>query len=182
MENNTAIDKAMLTRIIKELSELSNRLPDDEPEEVQMAEEDKTPCLFGFDMNGSASAEEYGRYYGFLETITSVLGEFGIHIGNNGYSYIIDAVKIIIDRKTYDMRLKTDIYPLIATRYRVTNQNAVEHSIRNAINIAYEDHIRDPQCNGMGIFSRRPTNKQFLVYVADTVTKFMYQSKIRAAS
>ena len=44
--------------------------------------------LFGVSRFGGTSKETYSRYVMFLDDITEVLKEFGIHITNNGYSYI----------------------------------------------------------------------------------------------
>lgn len=137
--------------------------------------------LFGFDNSRNMTSREYERYYTFLNIINSVLVEFGIHMGCSGYAYMIDAVKIIIDRRSYEVRLKTDIYPLIAERYHLKTAGAVEHSIRNAINTAYADNIRNPEVNSMGFFTRRPTPKHFLIFLADHVQRGMFESLIRNA-
>ena len=77
--------------------------------------------------------------------------------------------------------MKTDIYPLIAARYGLRNCGAVEHSIRNAINAAYEEQIRDPKCNKMGMFRKKPTNKQLVIHIADVVLRNMCESRIGTA-
>lgn len=182
-----SIEQGMLLRIAEELSALNRHLSDDSSSAdaadiIEMPPAGRNSFLFSFELNGAATSEEYMRYFEFLETITSVLDEFGIHIGNNGYAYIMDAIKIIIDRETYDMRLKTDIYPLIAARYRLRNLDTVEHSIRNAIGSAYSDYLRNPDTNRMGIFRKKPTNKQFLIFAADAVMKCVYTSGARTAS
>lgn len=137
--------------------------------------------LFGFDLNNEATRQEYGKYYTYMNHIHSILNEFGIHIGNSGYTYIIDAVKIMIDRNDHSLRLKTDVYPLISEKYHTKNQSVVEHSIRNAINTAYRDHLIEPESNSMGFFTRRPTIKQFLKYLADATEQRMCESLMRTA-
>ena len=184
MKNSKNDEHAILMTIIRQLSDLNERLSGPETAAVMdKPVKQKLPnsFLFGFELNGAASGEDYRKYFTFLDTITPVLNEFGIHMGNNGYAYILDSVKIILDRESYDLRLKSDIYPLIAARYRLKNYSAVEHSIRNAINSAFNDYQRNPAANKMGVFGRRPTNKQFLIYIADTVTKSMCESMMRAS-
>lgn len=173
--NVVSIDSAILLDITRHLAEINENIAGRQPSPY---DEDNAAGsnLFGFELRGNASAEEYRRYYTFLDTITDVLSDFGIHLGNNGYAYMMDAVKIIIDRNSLDMRLKSDIYPLIARRYHLKGIDTVEHSIRNAINKAYNDNRNNPGCNYMNQFSKRPTNKQFLVYVASAVLRAMYDS------
>jgi hypothetical protein len=138
--------------------------------------------MFGLDATVRHSGEEIAEYYEFLNNSTAVLNEFGIHIGTNGYSYLIDAIKIIIDRERYDVRMKTDVYPLIAMKYGIKRQDPVEHSIRNAINTAYEDNLRNPGCNRMDIFVRKPKSKNFIIYAADEVYKRMCRKAINNIS
>lgn len=168
------VDSAILLDITRHLAALNENIAGRRPSPYDA---DATGSnLFGFELKGNASAEEYRRYFTFLDTVTDVLSDYGIHLGNNGYAYMIDAVKIIIDRNSLDMRLKSDIYPLVARRYHLKGLDTVEHSIRNAINKAYNDNKINPGCNRMSQFAKRPTNKQFLVYIASTVLRAMYDS------
>ena len=73
--------------------------------------------FFGFGGMRKTSKESYSRYALFIRTITRELNAFGIHISNNGYSYIIDSVLLIIDRRSLDLKLNTDIYPAVAAKY-----------------------------------------------------------------
>lgn len=114
------------------------------------------------------------RYTAFYVPISDALKDFGIRIEYNGYAYILEAVRIIVERNTYDVRLKTDVYPPIAAKYHLKNCDTIEHNIRNAVNAAYRESLRDPGANMMGRFHRKPTNKQFLMYLADQVRHSMY--------
>jgi hypothetical protein len=142
----------------------------------------KTLFMFGYDITNRPSKEELAAYCEFLNSSTSVLNEFGIHIGTNGYSYLIEAFKIVIDRERYDVRMKSDIYPLIAVKHGLRRFDPIEHSIRNAINSAYEDNLKNPGCNRMWIFPKKPTNKNFIIYAADEVYKKMCRSMINSVS
>ena len=121
----------------------------------------------------------YEKYNSFYIPASNALKEFGIRIDYNGYAYIMEAVKIIIERDTLDVRLSSDIYPVIAKKYHVRKNDCIEHNIRNAINVAYRDNLRRPGCNGMKIFTRKPTNKQFLMYLSDRVRTSMFEYKMR---
>ena len=175
-------DTSILTGIMEQLKELNEKLDEDPSERLRKSSvSSHRPLLFGFTSGDSASGDEYRRYYAYLDQITEILNSFGIHIGNSGYSYLIDAVKIIIDMENCDVRMKSDVYPLISARYRLRNPAIVEHSIRNAINTAYGDYLRDPGCNNMGEFRRKPTNKQFIIYAADNAVRNMFESMSRDA-
>ena len=126
------------------------------------------------------SREEYSRYVTFMNSITRKLNEFGIHINNNGYSYIIEAVMIIIDMKTLDIILRNDVYPYVALKHDYKRCSAIEHNIRNAIKSACLDYERNPGINNMGIFGKRPTNKQFLLYITECVYRDMCSEMISA--
>lgn len=134
--------------------------------------------LFGYAAAGKTNKESYSRYIVFMNNITEVLNDFGIHISNNGYSYIIDSVMLIMDLKTLDLRLNSDVYPVIARKYNFERYTTVEHNIRNAIKSACLDNERSPGCNKMGIFGKRPSNKQFLLYVTEYVNRKMCEEMI----
>ena len=51
-----------------------------------------------------------------------------------------------------------------------------EHNIRNAVSAAYRDNIRTPGANKMSRFHRKPTTKQFLMFLADYVRHSMYST------
>ena len=143
---------------------------------------EKSLFMFRYDVSGIPSGKELAEYCEFLNAGTDVLNEFGIHLGTNGYSYLIEAIKIIIDRKRYDVRLNSEVYPLIAVKYGLQRNDPVEHSIRNAIDTAYEDHIKDRANSRMAIFPRKPTSKQFIIFAADEVYKRLCMKKMESLS
>ena len=138
--------------------------------------------MFGSDITAKPTVEELAAYYEFLNSSTSVLDEFGIHIGTNGYSYLIEALKIIIDRERYDVRMKTDVYPLIAAKQGIRRNDPIEHSIRNAITTAYNDNLKSPGCNRMSIFVKKPTNKNFIIFASDEVFRTLCRNMLEWAS
>lgn len=181
MNNTPSIDHEALTALIGQLSELNNMLTEAQQGEQTDISGLTSPFLFGFDIKRDSPGKDYGRYFTYMEIISSTLKEFGIRISNNGYAYISDALKLIIDRNSFDLRLKTDVYPMIAAKHHVRSCTAVEHSIRNAINTAYADNMRRPGINMMGVFDKRPTPKRFLLYVADAVQRSMCETLMRTA-
>ena len=97
-ENVVSVDSAILLDITRQLSEINSSISGRQPYSPYDEENAKGSNLFGFELRSNATTDEYRRYFSFLDSITEVLSEFGIHLGNNGYAYIMDAVKIIIDR------------------------------------------------------------------------------------
>ena len=67
-------------------------------------------------------------------------------------------------------------------KHGLKRNDPVEHSIRNAINTAYEDQLKQPGCNSMDLFPKKPTNKQFIIYAADEVFKKMCVNKLDSLS
>ena len=118
----------------------------------------------------------HNRYQSFYVPVSDALKDFGINVEYNGYAYILEAVRIIIERNTYDVRLKTDVYPPIVAKYHLKNADCIEHNIRNAVSAAYRDNIRTPGANKMSRFHRKPTTKQFLMFLADYVRHSMYST------
>ena len=137
--------------------------------------------LFSVSRYGGSNKEAYSRYVSYMRNITDVLKEFGIHISNNGYSYIIDAVMLIIDQRSMDIKLNNDVYPYVADKYEFSKTSTVEHNIRNAIRSACLDNERTPGINKMSIFGNKPKNKQFLMYVAEVVSRRMYDEIMSVA-
>ncbi|MBQ6388370.1 MAG: hypothetical protein IJH90_01905 [Mogibacterium sp.] len=175
-ENNNEND--VMASLVNELSELNRK--------ISITDRLTSPVnswdyLFGSKPSKRTSREEYKRYVVFMKTISQILSEFGIHMSNNGYTYIVDSVQVIYDRKTFDIRLSKDVYPFVALKYGYDKSTIIEHNIRNAIRSACLDNERKPGANRMGIFGKKPTNKEFLFYVADAVSFRMSDELIDAA-
>lgn len=119
--------------------------------------------------------EKHKRQLMFMSLSRNLLDKYGIHESNKGYAYIIDSLRIILQIGAFDIRLNTDIYPIVAFDFGIDKVSIVEHAIRNAISAAYRDYERDEKNNSMGEFCERPSNKKFLIRIADTIcTKISY--------
>ncbi len=172
----------MIERTIREKDYLNYR--DEEfalPNARQLSMHDDMNHLFSISSARRVPRESYSRYLSFMRIVTDVLNDFGIHISNNGYSYIIDSVMVILDLQSRDVRLNNDVYPNVARKYNFSKYTIIEHNIRNAIKSAYRDNEIKPGINKMGIFRKRPTNKRFLLYVADIVSRKMYEEMLTIA-
>jgi len=166
------IDAGLLNSIVQELSELNRNIS--KAERGGYYPRSGNIYFFNDKNKRSWSVEEHLIYSSFMRAVTDCLKDFGIHINNNGYSYIIEAVKILLDYGSFDVRMINDVYPFIAGKYRLSSYEAIEHRIRNAINSAYKDHIKDPNCNKMGLFRKKPSSKEFIIYVAEKVSRVIH--------
>lgn len=127
----------------------------------------------GFFNLSSDKKENQKRSLLFMSTARNLLNEYGIRESNKGYVYIIDAVRIILQLGTFDIRLNTDIYPIVACDFGVPRSSIIEHAIRNAIAAAYRDYERNKDSNLMKHFQKRPSNKIFLFHITDMICQKM---------
>ena len=98
--------------------------------------------------------------------IGNILSSYGLSSTNLGYSYAIDAIKLINAYGINNYSMMSDIYPGVADIYNVTPMS-VEHNIRNSIYKAwnaFQDGYNDN--TGIAQFRKRPTNKKFLEHIA----------------
>lgn len=89
-----------------------------------------------------------------------------------GFTYIVDAVMILMDYSGIPPRLSSEIYPLIA-KVRKVSKESVERSIRNAIEAAFRD-INPAQLNRyfsypFDLEKGRPSNRDFLIGFARSI-------------
>jgi|GEM_PF-2926068 len=132
--------------------------------------------LYGFNPHGKTEdPDSYKKHASFTNAITEALKEFDISIKNNGYAYIVDAVKLIIDQNRLDLKMSDDVYPHIKSKYKLKNIAIVEHNIRNAIKSAYNRCHEMGLSNRMRHFNKKPSNKKFLLMLSDEVRSRMFR-------
>ncbi len=131
--------------------------------------------LFGFEPASDQTVNDLERYQEFYALTTVKLQEYGIKMEHNGYAYLLEAVRIVNERNTSKISLKTDVYPLIARKYRVSTSDSIEHNIRNAIGVAFNDCVKNKRISKMKLFNEKPSNKKFITYIADIVNRQMYE-------
>ena len=89
-----------------------------------------------------------------------------------GFTYIVDAVLILMDYSGIPPRVTSEIYPLIAKEHN-TSKEGVERSIRNAIEAAFRN-MNPAQLNYYYPYQYdkkmgRPTNSDFLINFAKLI-------------
>ena len=138
------------------------------------------PFMLGFDYANSVDSEKYRCYVFLVGVIRELLDECRINISSKGYLYIQDCVINIFDQRTMNIRFKTDVYPYVAYKYGVKDASNIEHSIRNAIVAAYKLNESDTYHSSsiMNYFGKRPTNKEFLLYMTGEVYRRLWNESV----
>lgn len=141
------------------------------------------PFMLGFDCGNKVDSEKYRCYVVMIGMIRELLDECRINISSKGYLYIQDCVIAIFDQRTMNIRFKTDVYPYVAYKYGIKDAANIEHSIRNAIVAAYKLNEADTFHSSaiMEYFGKRPTNKEFLLYMAGEVYKRLWNESVEFA-
>lgn len=107
------------------------------------------------------------------ERITSIFLMIGIPAHIKGYTYLREAVKMVIANKDIINRITKELYPGIA-KVCDTTASKVERAIRHAIEVAFSrgriENIN--QVFGINIYSRgdKPTNGEFIALIADKLS------------
>ena len=119
--------------------------------------------------------EDYDDNLKLINCIYSVLNDYHINVKSSGYTFLSDAICIVIDHGSLDVCLTKDVYPLIAKKYRIKNDYTVEHDIRNALDAAFRSsRIRpEPASCPMNGFSARPKNKEFILLAVQKVQELL---------
>ncbi len=125
-----------------------------------------------FDPVPVSGRAQYQRKMQILSIIEDLLNECCINIKSRGYTFIRDAVCIVIDMQTHDICFKADVYPYIADKYRIRKIDLIEHSMRNAIGSGYIRCKEEPGHEAaLKIYSSKPTNKRFILNIAQEAAR-----------
>ncbi len=157
----------LLNDLLRQMNELNNSISTASRRNKYVY--NRASYLFCRNPRDRISKEEYRQYVAFSTAVTEILHDYGIDPGLSGYTYIEDAVMIILDLNTFDLRLNNDVYPYIAQKHRLGNIDIVEHNIRNAIKGAYMRNKDEPGSNQMFVFEKNPGNKKFLFHITELV-------------
>ena len=108
-----------------------------------------------------------------INRVTDVMDDMGIPNHLKGYDYIREAVILLIEDKTYRKSITYRLYPDIAKKYETT-WRGVERAIQTAIESVWQKQDRAEEIKSIlggriSISKKRPTNKKFLLAVADKI-------------
>lgn len=127
-----------------------------------------------------SDSEQYKTSIRLRKSINDVLNDNCINIKSQGYTYIKDALCIIIDRQSLDICLESDVYPYIAEKYKVKKISKVEHNIRNALASGYKmctSKYPDRDCI-MNRLESKPTNKKFLLRAVQEMNEKLLKESV----
>ncbi len=106
------------------------------------------------------------------ERVTNIFLSIGIPAHIKGYTYLREAVKMVIDEHDLINRITKELYPGIAKRY-MTTPSKVERAMRHAIEVAWSRGRLDSvnRIYGYKVFSAedKPTNGEFIALIADKI-------------
>lgn len=104
--------------------------------------------------------------------ISSILLSLGISTSHRGYTYLVEAVSLMIQRP--DQSVTKELYPAVAALYGARGSH-VEHCIRTAIASAWEhseEQLWRPYCqrrDASGVL-QRPSNGVFISRMANLIS------------
>ena len=118
-------------------------------------------------------AAEDGQNPGSVdERVTNLFLSIGIPAHIKGYSYLREAVKMVMEDHNLINRITKELYPGIARRFSTT-PSKVERAMRHAIEVAWSRGRLDSvnRIYGYKVFSAedKPTNGEFIALIADKV-------------
>jgi len=106
------------------------------------------------------------------EQITNLFLTLGIPAHIKGYSYLREAVHMVLDDRTLLSRITKELYPGIASRFD-TSASKVERAMRHAIEVAWSRGRLDTvnKMYGCKIFDAmdKPTNSEFISCVSEKI-------------
>ncbi len=105
--------------------------------------------------------------------ITKYLRDMGIPAKIHGYSYLRDAIEMVILDTECIHAVTRELYPEIAKKYKVIKPSRVERSMRHAIEVAWKRGNCELQEKifGYTVSSEKgkPTNSEFISMLADYI-------------
>ena len=101
--------------------------------------------------------------------IETMLRNLGISCHLKCYQYLKTAIMLCIRDFTLIDNITTELYPIIAQKYKTTSSN-VEHAILNAIKKGWQKRDLEFVQSLFGSISLPPTNLEFIATIADELT------------
>lgn len=106
-----------------------------------------------------------------VDIVTKTIQEMGVPAHIKGYSFLRDAILIVIEDMNYINKITKELYPYIAEKYEST-PSRVERAIRHAIEVSWKKGNQNSikEVFGYNIESRKkPTNGEFIAIIADRI-------------
>lgn len=104
--------------------------------------------------------------------ISELVHKMGVPAHVKGYTYLSEAIKMVVNDRELMSAITKELYPTIADRYE-TKPSRVERAIRHAIEIAWERNDKEIADelfgNSLNKGKKKPTNSEFISIVAERV-------------
>lgn len=159
-------DYSLLIRRIKDISkELNNNIK-------------KPASIINNVSNISSFQELKSQERDFIESnngnidnqITNIIHKMGVPAHIKGYTFIREAIKMVVDDTTLLSAVTKELYPTIAEKYNTT-PSRVERAIRHAIEVAWGRGdvaiIEQFFSHTLNSSKSKPTNSEFIAVIAD---------------
>ena len=106
------------------------------------------------------------------ERISNIFLTLGIPAHIKGYTFLREAVKLVVENPDWVSTITKKIYPTVAQTYQTT-ASKVERSIRHAIEVGWQKKRLEQinQLFGIKVYADdyRPTNGEFIALIADKI-------------
>lgn len=111
--------------------------------------------------------------------VTNMLHDIGVPAHIKGFTYLREAIILLIEDETMLNRVTKTLYPIVAKKFRTT-PSRVERAIRHAIEVAWArgkmetiDHMFGCTVN---VVKGKPTNSEFIAMLSDRL-RLAYKMK-----
>lgn len=113
------------------------------------------------------------------ENVTKLLLAIGIPINLQGFRYLRQAIKIVINDNEILGRITKGLYPAVADYFGVT-PIVIERGMRHAVDVAYHRHtlVALNDFFDVDVYDTRikPTNSEVIALIAERVTILLRQA------
>ena len=161
-----AIDLGAEYYVVKpfDLAVLANRIRELFPSDSSLSE--RRAPLLGFNENHKSMVNSYN-----LEVeVTNIMHEMGVPAHIKGYTFIRDAIQMVINDVDLLGAVTKELYPSIAIKHNTT-ASRVERAIRHAIGVASSrgqiDSMNNLFGNTINKNKIKPTNSEFIAMISD---------------
>ncbi|MGN0601218.1 MAG: sporulation initiation factor Spo0A C-terminal domain-containing protein [Oscillospiraceae bacterium] len=106
--------------------------------------------------------------------VSEILNKLCVTPNYNGYMYLREAIKMVVNEPVNSRGFSTKIYPHIAEDFHVSPAS-VERNIRTAINKSWDKATVNIKTEMFGLFAAntqwRPTNSEYILIIADMINR-----------
>ena len=123
--------------------------------------------------NNNSIKRGLSEYMGIEEKLVDIFLTIGISAHLQGYQYLKESIKLVIESPEYINSVTKQLYPRVASIFSTTSCR-VERGIRHALDVAFAKGkiVQLNKVFGLEIFSKseKPTNSEFIAILADKLS------------